>query len=66
MKTENSKSVGLVHGWLCPRCNTVNAPWKPTCECRPMPTCTVTIGTSVYGVSTPSTACCAYEKIDNR
>jgi len=20
-------------GWLCPRCNTVNAPWKSTCDC---------------------------------
>lgn len=22
-------------GWLCPRCGTVNAPWKGHCDCRP-------------------------------
>ena len=21
-------------GWICPKCGTVNAPWKPTCDCK--------------------------------
>lgn len=21
------------YGWICPICGTVNAPWKPTCDC---------------------------------
>jgi len=21
------------YGWLCPRCNKVNAPWKGQCDC---------------------------------
>ena len=21
-------------GWMCPRCGQINAPWKPTCDCR--------------------------------
>lgn len=21
------------YGWVCPRCNRVNAPWKSTCDC---------------------------------
>jgi hypothetical protein len=23
------------HGWECPRCRQVNAPWTPHCSCRP-------------------------------
>ena len=23
------------HGWLCPRCKRVNAPYVDSCECRP-------------------------------
>ena len=22
-------------GWICPRCQQVNAPWMPTCSCNP-------------------------------
>jgi hypothetical protein len=22
-------------GWVCPRCNKVNAPWKSQCDCVP-------------------------------
>ncbi len=21
-------------GWICPRCKTVNAPWRSTCSCK--------------------------------
>ena len=23
------------HGWICPRCQQVNAPWVPNCACKP-------------------------------
>lgn len=23
-------------GWICPRCSTVNAPWVPWCQCKPV------------------------------
>lgn len=23
----------MQRGWACPACGTVNAPWKPTCDC---------------------------------
>ena len=26
-------SLPAEHGWICPRCNRVNAPWKSTCDC---------------------------------
>ena len=22
------------HGWICPRCARVNAPWVPNCDCK--------------------------------
>lgn len=22
-------------GWICPRCQTVHAPWVPSCDCQP-------------------------------
>lgn len=25
------------HGWICPRCTIVHAPWKPTCSCKNLP-----------------------------
>lgn len=24
-------------GWECPKCGTVNAPWKPQCDCKSRP-----------------------------
>lgn len=30
-----SMETGIVPtGWVCPRCSTVNAPWRSTCDCR--------------------------------
>ena len=28
-KQENSQ-----YGWICPRCDKVNAPWKSECDCN--------------------------------
>lgn len=36
-------------GWVCPRCQKVNAPTQPSCDCR------ATAVGSVYGWQTPST-----------
>ncbi len=31
------ETIGEIHnvnvGWLCPKCNRVNAPFKPNCDC---------------------------------
>ncbi len=26
--------TNMERGWVCPRCNVVNAPWVSRCECR--------------------------------
>ena len=31
--TTISSSSPVEYGWVCPRCNKVNAPWKSTCDC---------------------------------
>ena len=30
---KTSSSSPIEYGWVCPRCNRVNAPWKSTCDC---------------------------------
>lgn len=36
--TSCSKPQNIVsainYGWVCPKCNNVNAPWKSTCDCN--------------------------------
>ncbi len=31
---EISTPTPVQKGWLCPRCETVNAPWMPKCDCK--------------------------------
>ena len=31
--TYKVSSSPIEYGWVCPRCNRVNAPWKSTCDC---------------------------------
>lgn len=26
-----------LHGWRCPRCQLIHAPWVPACACPPQP-----------------------------
>ena len=26
-------SAAISYGWVCPRCEKVNAPWRETCDC---------------------------------
>lgn len=30
----NFIEVGPQMGWQCPVCKAINAPWKPTCDCK--------------------------------
>ena len=35
LKAESIPQVSIANGWICPRCGTVNAPWKDKCDCIP-------------------------------
>ena len=35
----------MMEGWLCPRCNKVNAPWVSQCACHE----TITTNTTIVG-----------------
>lgn len=30
---KSGASSHIEYGWVCPKCNRVNAPWKSTCDC---------------------------------
>lgn len=32
--TAAPNTVPALRGWECPRCKTINAPWKDQCDCK--------------------------------